>query len=181
MRIRFALISVPFVLVVAACSGGGSSTPSLGDPTPSVTTQEEVGGEPATSTTRVDGSGAQAASASSTATVTMENGEVFEFSIWCVLEPQVVGDAEILFTLGSFDEPLNLDVNQFAADSFNGAASIDIFDSTTFDMVWSASALFGAGEVELTLDGNTVRGSGNFLAGVDSSGPGVRGELVANC
>ncbi len=181
MRTRLILLAATFTLVAAACSGGASSTPSPGDTAPPVTTQEAAGGESATATTAGSSSDTQAPSASPSATVTLETGEVFEFSIWCVLEPEKVGDTDFLFYLGSSDDPLSLDVSQFAPDTLDGEASIDIFDSTTFDTVWSAPAIFGAGEVELTLDGNTVTGSGLFFEGVDSSGPGVRGELVANC
>lgn len=186
VRARLIPVILGLALVLAACGGSAgettaSLTPSPGDTAPPVTPQEEVGGDPGDSDYPVAGSGAQAPSASSTATVTLENGEAFEFSIRCELEPQVGGDVEILFSLVSYDEPLKLNVTQFAADSFNGVAGISISDSTTFELVWEATAVLGAGEVELTLDGNTVMGSGMFLEGVDSSGPGVRGELVANC
>jgi len=114
------------------------------------------------------------------ATVTLENGEVFEFAILCVLNAAEVGDTEFEFYLVSYDDPFNLDVSQFTEDSFNGAANISIYDSTSFNTTWEANTFFG-GEVELALNGTTVTGTGVFLEGEDAQGPGVRGELVANC
>ena len=80
----------------------------------------------------------------------------------------------------SYDKPLGLDVTQFGADSFNGAASISLYDADTYDTVWGANTLFG-GEVTLELNGSTVTGRGVFLAGEDGARPGVAGELEANC
>ncbi len=114
------------------------------------------------------------------ATVTLENGDVFEFAVLCVLNPAEVGDTEFEFYIVSYDDPFNLDVSQFTPDSFNGAANISIYDSTSFGTTWEANTFLG-GEVELALDGTTVTGSGVFLKGEDAEGPGVRGDLVANC
>ncbi|MDH3754984.1 MAG: hypothetical protein OEU32_14025, partial [Acidimicrobiia bacterium] len=126
------------------------------------------------------GDGALAGGGDGTATLTLDNGEVFEFGILCALEPQEAAGSEILFTVVSYDDPYNLDVTQFGADSFNGAANISLYDSTTFDTIWEASGFLGA-EVELNLDGSTVTGSGTFHPDGDPSIEGVSGELTASC
>ncbi len=120
------------------------------------------------------------ATGNGTATVTLDNGDVFEFAILCVLDPAEVGDTEFEFYLVSYDDPFNLDVSQFTEDSFGGAANITIFDSTNFGTTWDANTSLG-GEVELALDGTTVTGRGVFLKGEDAEGPGIRGDLIANC
>lgn len=112
--------------------------------------------------------------------MTLENGEVFEFAVLCSLNPEEFGDDEFEFSLVSYDDPFNLDVSQFKEDAFNGAANISIYDSTTFATTWDANTFFG-GEVELAVSGTTVTGNGVFLKGDDAEGPGVRGDLVANC
>jgi len=171
-----ALLAV--MLVVAACSSAqldsagtpaGDTSAGTEEPAGSDAVDEEVAPAP------LGGGGG-----ANTATVTLENGEVFSFGILCGLEPQESAGSEILFTVVSYDDPLNLDVTQFGADSFGGMATITLMDSSTYDTVWEAGG-FGGGEVDLTLDGNTVRGSGVFVGGGDPAGPGVRGELVANC
>jgi len=117
---------------------------------------------------------------SGSATLTLSNGEVFEFGILCSLEPQEAAGSEILFAVVSYDDPYNLDVTQFAAGSFDGAANISVYDSTSYDTVWEASTLYGT-DVELSMAGSTVAGSGEFLAGGELGGETVTGELVANC
>jgi hypothetical protein len=57
---------------------------------------------------------------------------------------------------------------------------ISLYDSATFDDVWEANTLHGA-ELELELSGDTVIGSGVFLAGEDLNGPGVAGVFEAHC
>ena len=114
------------------------------------------------------------------ATVDLDNGEQFEFSVLCALEPQEVAGSEILFTLVSYDEPVSLDVTQFSDDSFDGAANISLYDTATYDTVWEASSIYGTA-IELTLDGRTVRGVGVFYPAGDIDAEGVEGELVATC
>ena len=80
----------------------------------------------------------------------------------------------------SYDNPVSLDVTQFGAESFGGAATISLYDSETYDNAWSADTLIG-GELALEMIGNTVTGSGVFLAGEERTGPGVPGSFEANC
>jgi hypothetical protein len=47
------------------------------------------------------------------ATVTLDNGEVFEFSVICGLEPHEAAGSEILFTAVDNGPPLGFDVTQF--------------------------------------------------------------------
>jgi len=129
-----------------------------------------------------EGSGDEPAPApgGGTATVTLDNGESYAFAILCNLQPQESAGSTIVFTVVSYDDPVNLDVTQFGEDSFNGAANISLYDSSTYDTLWAASSLFGSG-VELTLNGSTLTGTGTFLEGNDGTGAQVNGELVANC
>ena len=127
-----------------------------------------------------DQAGSAGAGGSGSATVSLDNGEQFEFSVLCALEPQEAAGSEISFTLASYDEPVSLDVTQFGDDSFVGAASISLYDAATYDTVWEASSIYGT-PVELTLDGRTVRGVGLFHPDGDIDAVGVEGELVANC
>lgn len=115
-----------------------------------------------------------------TATVTLDNGQSWTFSVLCNLQPQESAGSTIEFTLVSYDDPVNLDVTQFGADSFNGAANIGLYDSSTYDTLWEANSMFG-NEVELSLVGSTVTGTGTFVEGEDFNAGGVGGELVANC
>lgn len=117
---------------------------------------------------------------SGSATVNLDSGEQFEFSVLCALEPQEAAGSEILFTLVSYDEPVSLDVTQFGDDSFDGAANISLYDTATYDTVWEASSIYGT-TIELTLDGRTVRGVGVFYPAGDIDAEGVEGELVATC
>jgi hypothetical protein len=187
----FAKVSV-LILVVAAC-GGASSEPATNtaDQPSAVDSQPDdtqpASTQPADTQTAEDPADQQESPAPAggntgggTATVTLENGEVFEFAILCSLNPAEVGDTEFEFSLVSYDDPFNLDVSQFTKDAFNGAANISIYDSTTFATTWEANTFFG-GEVELVLNGTTVTGNGVFLKGDDAEGPGVRGDLLANC
>lgn len=114
-----------------------------------------------------------------TATVTLDNGDTFEFSTLCNLEPQIAAGSEILFTIVSYDDPYNLDVTQFGEDAFGGEGTISIYDSTSYDTIWEAGS-FGS-EATLTLDGSTVTGSGTFMAAGEPGGETVGGELLAEC
>ncbi|MEA2000375.1 MAG: hypothetical protein U9N84_00590 [Actinomycetota bacterium] len=192
--IRLLTMLVALLLVVAAC-GGDDAAPSETTAEAAANTDDAAAVEVAVTTqapaaddsaeendpeedaAAEDNSGGGAA-----ATVTMDNGEVFTFSILCSLEPQEAAGSEILFTVVSYDDPVNLDVTQFGADSFGGAASISLYDSSSYDTVWEANTIYG-NEVELTLDGSTVRGSGVFLSegDFDAGIEGVPGVLVAEC
>ena len=116
-----------------------------------------------------------------TATVMLDNGETFEFSILCALDEQEAAGETILFTVVSYDEPYNLDVTQFADDSFDGQATIGIYDAENFDTLWEASSGLGGSGAELSLDGSTITGTGQFLPAGEFGADPVAGELVANC
>jgi len=154
----FALL-VGLMLVASACSSSGSES---------------------SATTAAGGGETSQPAGGATAVVNLENGETFAFSILCALEPQEAAGQTILFTVVSYDDPNNLDVTQFGADSLNGAASISIFDSTTYDSVWDASTFFGS-EVVLELNGSTVTGAGEFYPEGDIAREAVNGELEATC
>ena len=186
------LIALVFavMLVTSACSGSDSSDTASNDNDVSETAAADGAG---TETTAADAdtSGGDAADAQTdapaeqtsgaqTATVTLDTGDVFEFSALCWLEAQESAGTEILFTVVSYDDPVNLDVSQFGTDSFGGAANISLYDSTSYDTIWEASSLYGT-EIELILAGSTVTGSGDFYPAGDIAATPVGGVLVANC
>ena len=177
------------MLIVSACSGDGSETVSDDEATPDTTGAADTAttiADTATTTTLADAGDTQTeaptaqASGAQTATVTLDNGDAFEFSALCWLETQESAGSEILFTVVSYDDPVNLDVTQFGADSFSGAASISLYDSTSYDTLWEANSLYGT-VVELVLDGSTVTGSGDFYPQGDIAATPIPGQLVANC
>ncbi len=128
-----------------------------------------------------DGEGSATSGANGTATLVLANGEEFEFSILCSLEPQMAADQEILFSVTSYDEPYGFDATKFGEDSVvPGMASMDVYDSETYEAVWTASSMVGGG-VDLELDGSTVTGRGTFFEGDEGLGDGVEGELTASC
>ncbi len=190
---------VPFcavALVAGACgSDDNASNDSIAEPTATTDTPPDSAPpatEGATETPADDPSatepsatdppigGGVPASGDGTATVDLADGSSYTFSIVCTLEPQESAGSTILFTVSSYDDPVNLDVTQFGEDSFSGAANISLHDSTTYDTLWEANSMFGT-EVVLTLDGSTVTGSGAFMKGEEFGGEQVAGELVANC
>ena len=193
MRRRTTLALLATLMLVASACSSDSSEPASSDSPAAETTAADVGttasaaddapdtestdtedGDTPTTTPAAQASGAQ------TATVTLDSGDVFEFSALCWLETQESAGSEILFTVVSYDDPVNLDVTQFGADSFGGAASISLYDSTSYDTLWEANSLYGT-EVELNLDGSTVTGSGDFYPAGDIAATPVAGQLVANC
>lgn len=195
-RIPLLFLASALLLIAAACgsssddeSVAADDSASSADEAPAEASDDEseapADEEPAEPESEASGDGdgggeAAAPAGGSTATVTLANGETFEFSILCSLESQEAAGSEILFTVVSYDDPVNLDVTQFGADSFDGAANISLYDSETFDTLWDASTIVG-GNVELTLDGSTVTGTGTFVRAGEIDGEQVEGELVANC
>lgn len=177
-------------MVAAACSSGtsepqpdpanGGSTAATVQATPDTTADESTPEETTPSQDSEDNVFAAAAAGGASATLTLENGETFTFNILCALETQESAGQEILFSVVSYDNPVSLDVTQFGADSLDGTAVVSLYDSTTFDNVWDANTLHG-GELRLELSGDTVTGSGTFLAGEERTGSGVAGELEAHC
>ena len=186
---RLIALLFTMMLVASACSSDGSETVSDDEPTPETAATGDAAttvADSATTTTAAETSDAQTeapaaqASGAQTATVTLDNGDVFEFGALCWLETQESAGSEILFTVVSYDDPVNLDVTQFGADSFGGAANISLYDSTSYDTLWEANSLYGT-EIELILDGSTVTGSGDFYPQGDIAATPVPGQLVANC
>lgn len=185
------LIALLFTMLIAAsaCSGDGSEPVSSEEATPDTTAAANAATtstDAAVTSTIADAGDAQAeapaaqASGAQTATVSLDNGDVFEFGALCWLETQESAGSEILFTVVSYDDPVNLDVTQFGADSFGGAANISLYDSASYDTLWEASSLYGT-EIELVLDGSTVTGSGDFYPQGDIAATPVPGQLVADC
>lgn len=176
-----ALVSLLFV--AAACGSGGDSSDGASNDSdvaeqPTDTSSDDTAGD---SGSDDDGSDdATAPSSGGGATLTLANGETFEFpSVLCTLEPQMAAGSEILFTATSYDDP-GLDITQFGdAGMISDVASIEVYDAD-FETLWSASSMLGS-EVELSLDGSTIRGTGSFVQGEDFGGETVEGEVVANC
>ncbi|MCL1588190.1 MAG: hypothetical protein M3092_07210 [Actinomycetia bacterium] len=196
MRIRVIAVLMGLVLIASACSSSDSEEATAD--TGSATTVASAPGDtaaPATTTTAGDDGGETAppAGGNGTATVTLDNGESYTFSILCGLETQEVAGVEILFTAVSYDEPLGFDVTQFGdggetLGAIDDLGTISIYDSATFDDVWGAGSLvaqLSQSEFSLDLNGSTITGSGLFFTGEDVENleldNGVPGELVANC
>jgi len=196
MRIRAISTVVGLVLIASACSSsdsGETATDNGSTGTASPTTAAEASSEttaPQAPTTTAPS--APPAGGGGTATVTLENGEAYTFSIICGLEPQESAGSEILFTAVSNDTPYGFDVTQFgelAVDSgglFDGIGSITIWDSATYDDIWAAGSVFAqldGSEFVLELNGTTITGRGMFLEGGDLENidAAVPGGLVAEC
>jgi hypothetical protein len=197
MRVRIIAVLIGLVLIASACSSSDSGEASADTESPTTvaagteaTTAPAAG---ATTTAAAQESG-NANGGGGTATVTLENGESYSFEILCGLEPQEVAGQEILFNFVSYDDPYGLDVTQFgkgSEDTFgqlDDLGGISIYDSTTFDEIWTANtvaAQLSETDFLLELDGNTITGSGTFFTAeavenLDMTS-GVLGELVANC
>ena len=141
---------------------------------------EDAADEDAEGEDEGEGEGEATSGADGTATLVLANGEEFEFSILCSLEPQMAADQEILFSVTSYDEPYGFDATKFGEDAaVPGMASIDVYDSETYESIWSATSM--AGGMDLELDGSTVTGTATFFAEDDVLGEGVEGELTASC
>lgn len=183
MTKRLVTAFIALMLVAAACGGSdtGSTDSAAAAPTTAASAGESQDSEDSpTDTTAAEPSEAEAPSGERLATLTLDNGEVFDFSILCGLEPQESAGQEILFTLVSYDKPYGLDVTQFGDNSFSGLATISLYDAETYDTVWEANTILGS-DITLTLNGNTVTGSGTFFEEGDLGGTQVHGELEADC
>ena len=117
------------------------------------------------------------------ATLSLDNGETFEFFVLCSLEPQIAAGSEILFTATSFDDP-SLDITQFGDGPLYVAdnASVSV-DGASFETLWEADSNFEplGGGMELSLDDSTITGTGMFFPAGDIEGSAVAGTVVANC
>lgn len=203
MNVRPTAVLIGLVLLASACTTEQSeseppSTDAVSSETTAVAAAADVGNEATTEDTASSEDAAapaedtdpSAGGDGATATVSLENGETFTFDILCNLEPQIAAGLQILFTVVSYDDPVNLDVTQLGDDSVDvdeiiadmlaGAASISLYDSTTYDTLWEANTLYG-NAVELEIDGNTVTGRGVFLEDGELGSPEVPGELIATC
>jgi hypothetical protein len=179
------LFLAPLLLAAAACgSDSDTGSPSPDDAaasTASTETETDSEPEPESETDEPDAEPATpAAGGSGGATLTLANGETFEFpNVLCTLEPQMAAGSEILFTATSYDDP-GLDITQFGDEgTITGVASISVYDGD-YETRWEANSMLGSA-VELSLDGSTIRGTGTFFEGDDYAGEPVDGEVIANC
>jgi hypothetical protein len=60
-----------------------------------------------------------------------------------------------------------------------GFASISVYDGN-YETLWEANSMIRT-DVELTLDGSKIRGTGSFIEGENYGGETVDSEVVANC
>ena len=126
-----------------------------------------------------------APSGNANATVSLDNGESFELSVICALEPDVTGPAEVLFSLTAFpaDGP-KVDIMQFGDGPLYVAdnASVRVYDAS-FETLWEADSNFEplGGGMKLSLDGSKVTGTGMFFPAGDIEGKAVNGTVIANC
>lgn len=193
------LLALPLLLAATACGGSDDDASDAGDATDNTSAVDVTDAADVTDADAADPAdtspAAAAPSASTpvevpdvpsvagggTAVLTLENGETFEFEgVMCTLEPQMAAGSEILFTATSYGDP-GLDITQFGDEGVvKGIASIDVWNAD-YESVWTAFSFDGSG-IELTLDGNTIRGTAPFYADVDEAmGDPVNGEVVANC
>lgn len=124
---------------------------------------------------------ASAGSGGGTATLTLDNGETFEFGALCALEPQESAGSTIEYAVASYDDPYNLDINKFGEDSFGGEASVSVYDSESYEVLWEGSSSYPEGALVLSLEGTTITGSGTFHPDGDITVAGVEGTIVAEC
>lgn len=197
MRIRVTAVLIGLVLVASACSSSsdsGEAAAETGSSTTTTAVADDTTASAVTTTVGDDGGEtAPPAGGDGTATVTLDNGESYTFSILCGLEPQEVAGVEILFTAVSYDEPNGFDVTQFGdggdtLGAIDDLGTISIYDSATYDDLWGAGTIvaqLSQSEFSLELNGSTITGSGLFFTGEDVDNlaldAGVPGELVANC
>ena len=196
MRIRLTAVLIGLVLIASACSSSsdsGEAEADTGSATPTAATQDTAAPEAATTTAAAEDSDSSGGG-DGTATITLENGESYTFSILCGIESQESAGLEILFTAVSYDEPYGLDVTQFGKSDndpsgvLDGLGTISIYDSATYDDVYGAGSVvaqLSQTDFSLELNGSTITGSGTFFTGEQVANleldAGVPGELVANC
>lgn len=191
MRLRITVAAIALMLLAGACSAGesesGQTLPDTGSSDAAAPNDVGTGTKDASSDDTLTAAGTTAPVSGDvpTATVTLENGETFSFSIWCVLEHEGTDAENFLFSLGSNlgadDGPILLQVSQFTPDA-GGLATVTLADSSTYETLWEASTRAGD-DLVLQVNGNIVTGSGDFHnKGVGDPGfESVRGELLANC
>jgi hypothetical protein len=181
-----ALVAV--IGLLSACGGSDEAAPAA-DPASETTPSEpvdepsEVGdaveAEPASES---EAAPPAAPSGDANTTLSLDNGETFEFAVLCTLEPQIAGGSEILFTATSFDDPA-IDITQFGDEGpVVDIASVEVYDAS-YETLWGARSGFESlgGGMELSLDGSTITGTGMFFPADDIAGTAVAGTIVANC
>ena len=185
-RSRISLTLAAGLLALTACGGDDDSTSDDADAAdvaePAAEPAEEPAAEPAEESAAEPAAEPSGGTGQGAATLTLDNGEQFEFSILCGLESQMAAGSEILFNVVSYDDT-GLDITQFGDEgTVTDFASISVYDAS-FETIWEAASLFEAfgGTIELSLDGSTVTGSGSFYPGGDPTTTPVEGQVVANC
>ncbi len=154
------LVLCPLLVAVAACGSDGDSSDEASNDAAEATAPEPADGSDDTTSDPAgesddatsepaDESVAPPAAGGGGATLTLANGETFEFAtVLCSLEPQTAAGSEILFTATSYDDP-GLDITQFGDEgTITGVASISVYDGN-FETLWEANSMFGS-PVELT-------------------------------
>ncbi len=184
------MVAVLFVAgaVMAACSsddgddGGGDAAAE--------DTESDSDGDDGDES--AESEGAEAGGDPGFAVVALDNGERFEFSdVRCVLEPEFIGEGdeiEQLFSAIDFnaDDEFDMDLAQYgdAGADLTDAATINIM-TDSFEFVWSAGSssfdIDGGGDLDLTLSGSSITGSGLFFAGDDLETEPVPGTVAINC
>jgi hypothetical protein len=175
-RSVFLALIAAFVLLAASCGddddGSGETTTTAGADGESTeeSAPPESSIDPEDLEVEVFGEG--------DATITLDNGEVFEGGVACVLEPQDSAGQEILYTATAFDG--SIDVTQFGPNGPNpDLASVTIADPETFEAIWSADS--GTTSLTLSLEGSTITGSGDFRPADDSTAELVAGTVEVAC
>lgn len=187
MRHRLVTTLIAASLVVTAC-GGDDDAESSDAPEADADTSNEAAAAPEPADEPAEDPAEEPAAApessgDGSATLTLDNGETYEFTILCSLEPQMAAGSEILFTAVSYDDP-SLDITQFGDDgTVQDLATVSVYDAESYDTLWEASSIFEAvgGSIELALDGSTIRGSGSFYPGADIGAEPVDGTVEARC
>jgi hypothetical protein len=186
---------VGFAGLVIACGGSDDAAPAAepaGETTPAEPAEEpsEIGDAAAETETETETEADSeseavppaASAGAGSATLMLENGESFEFSVLCALESQIAAGSEILFNAVSYDDP-GLDITQFGNEGpVTDIASVDVYDAS-YETLWAARSDFEplGGGMELSLDGSTITGNGMFFPADDIAGTAVAGTIVANC
>jgi hypothetical protein len=189
MRSRLVPSAVVLTLALVACgSDDTSSDDSESTTTEAVETTGDSAAEPIATdagetTSAVDDENeSPPATGNGTAVLTLFDGQEFEFEVLCTLEPQMAAGSEILFTAVSNDDP-GLDITQFGDEgTITGVASVTVYDAN-FETLWEASTSYEpfGGSLELTLEGSTISGQGDFYPDADPAMDPVPGRVQANC
>ncbi len=187
MRRTTALLAASALAVLPACGGDDDAEPADDAPAADEPAADEPPAEePAADEPAAEEPPAEEAPSgggSGTATLTLDNGETYEFDILCTLEPQMAAGSEILFTAVSYDNP-SLDITQFGSEgTITDTATIQVYDAETYDTLWEAGTLYEAfgGTIELSVDGSTINGTGSFYPEADIMAEPVEGTVEARC